>query len=355
VWTEQGHQLQDLGRPREALASFERAVQLEPGNARYRFHLSTAQLALGDYAAGWAGYEARRQVPEMRMQAAVDSPFWDGRAPLEGCKLLVCAEQGLGDTIQMSRYVQMLAKRGARVVLGAQAPLARLLRSLDGVGIVVGEGEALPSVDLQCWIMSLPHLLGTTPDSVPATVPYLHPDPARVAHWRAALESPAAAQGPRPRPRRIGIALRGNPKQANDRHRSLALETFAAVVGDGRDWQLASGIQWHLLQPQVAGVDEPWIERLGIVDHRPALFDLGETAALASCMDAVVSVDSAVAHLAGALGLPLYVLLAVNADWRWTSLRPDSAWYPTARLVRQTTLGDWEGPLAQLRELLRHG
>jgi tetratricopeptide (TPR) repeat protein len=347
VWTEHGHLLQDLGRPRDALASFARAVQLEPDDLHGQFHLANAELAVGDYAAGWARFEVRRQLPELRMRAASDCPFWDGRSALEGRRLFVCAEQGLGDTIQMSRLAPLLAARGARVVLGVQPPLAPLLRSLDGVERVVADGESLPSVDLQCWIMSLPHLLETTVESVPAQVPYLRADPARVAHWRSLLAHTAGGA----RPRHIGLALRGNPRQVNDRHRSLGLETFAAAIG-AAPGPAAAGIRWHLLQPQIPAEDERWMQALGIADHRAALHDFGETAALASWMDAVVCVDTSVAHLAGALGLPVYVLLAANADWRWTNLRADSAWYPTARLLRQPALGDWAAPLERLRTML---
>lgn len=347
LWTDHGHQLQALGRHAAAQYSFEQAVRVAPDSAQGRFHLAVARLQQGDFARGWPDYEARRRIPEMAMQAPLDCPFWDGRESLQGRRLLVCAEQGLGDTLQFCRYLERLTARGAEVLLGVQAPLRRLLASLPGAVRLVVDGEALPAVDRQCWLLSVPGLLGLAAESLAGPVPYLHAAVADRRSWEERLGP--RGRGPDGRPcRRIGVVCSGNPQHVNDRARSLPLAQFARLA--------LPGVELHLLQWELRPTDEAAMGSLGIIDHRVALRaaqgDFAQTAALAACMDAVVSVDTAPAHLAGALGLPLHLLLPANPDWRWQLDRRDSPWYPSAHLYRQRPGGPWDEPLAEIRDAL---
>jgi Flp pilus assembly protein TadD len=350
TWTDHGHALQSTGNFEQALRSFEQAAQLDPNQPQYAVHLAVTRLTLGDFERGWAGHEARLLVPELSMVPPTNCPYWDGVTPLEGRRLLVSGEQGLGDTIQFCRYAPLLAARGARVIFGAQFALQSVLRSLAGVDTLLTEGDVLPRIDLQCWLMSLPYLLHTTLESIPAQSPYLFAPRQAVERWHARLgiSTDKRTAGSI---RRIGIACSGNPTHNNDRHRSMSLSVLAPLVA-----RLQTGsktaVQWHLLQPQLPSADEPWLPRLSVYDHRAQLKDFGETAALIGCMDAIVSVDTSVAHLAGALGATLYVLLPINADWRWMTGRDDSPWYPGAKLLRQRRLDDWSGPLNELEQLL---
>jgi len=350
TWTDHGHAMQSMGNIEQALGSFERAVQLDPTQPQYAVHLAVARLALGDFERGWAGHEARLHVSALSMVPPTNCTYWDGVAALEGRRLLVSSEQGLGDTIQFCRYAPLLAARGARVVLGVQTALGPVLQSLPGVETLLIEGDVLPQVDLQCWLMSLPYLLHCTLERIPAQLPYLRAPSEAVARWHARLGFSADARIAGS-VRRIGIACSGNPKHSNDRHRSMSLSSLAPFIQHLHSHG-GGVVEWHLLQPQVPLADEPWLRCLGICDHRQQLKDFGETSALISLMDAVVSVDTSVAHLAGALGKPLYLLLPVNADWRWMTGRNDTPWYPGATLLRQKQLDDWTGPLNELETVL---
>lgn len=351
-WSQRGGLLAELGRIEEARASFDRAVAIDPDDRMARFNLGLLLLTLGNFEAGWEHYEARDRVSGM---VPGDAPIWQGSESLAGKTLALHCEQGLGDTLQFCRFAPLLVARGARVVLLVPAPLYRLLASLgDGIRVIT-TGDPVPPLDLQCDLMSVAHRLRTTPATIPCQVPYLHPTAARARHWQARLGLPGATDAmsaPAPararRPLRVGLVFSGNAEHGNDRHRSIPLEQLAPWFES-----LPPGaLQWHLLQRDVRAPDEAWLARLGIVDHRSALEDFCDTAALALCLDAVVSVDTSVAHLAGALGVPLFLLLPANPDWRWMLERTDSPWYPSARLLRQSTLGDWRTPLERLRTQL---
>lgn len=337
LWALRGVAYGFLARFDLALESYEHAVRLQPDRSSPRFNRGLLYLLTGDWARGWQGWEERLAALGMAPMLAPGAPLWDGRAELTGRKLLLIAEQGLGDAIQFARYVPLLAERGARVWLTVPPPLRRLFASLPGVARVVQDGETVSGFDLQCLLLSLPALLGTTLQSVPAQIPYLAAEPARSAAWQERL-------GPRTRPR-IGVACSGSARHGNDRNRSLALEKLACLA--------EVDAEFHLVQDELRAADEPWLQRLGWIDHRAQLSDMAETAALVQCLDAVVSVDTSVAHLAGALGRSLYVLLPAVPDWRWLLERADSPWYPSARLIRQRRVGDWEPAIAELSGLLR--
>ena len=339
LWTNRAKLLFELGRGAEALDNQQRALAIEPAHPRMRFERGLLRLALGELESGWADFECRLQLPDLAPPRLEAVPVWDGRAPLAGRTLLLHFEQGLGDTIQFCRYIPLLAAQGAKVLLTAQQPLCGLLQTVPGAPQVLAVGARLPPVDYQCGLLSLPHHLGTALATIPAALPYLQPDPRCLSRWRRKIVAQRAGAGATGI--RIGLVCSGNALHVNDRQRSIALRQFSALAD--------LGCQWHLLQKELRDDDVPWLHRLGIVDHRADLHDLGETAALARCMDAVVSVDTAVAHLAGALGVPLFVLLPANPDWRWMLERDDSPWYPGARLLRQRQLGEWDEPLRRLR------
>ncbi len=343
-WADHAREKAALGDMHAALRSIQRARHLEPSLPSHRFDEAMALLTLGDFESGWAAYETRVLVPEFSMKPQARVPFWDGRESMYGRTLLVSSEQGLGDAIQFCRYVPLIARSGVQVVLGVPAALRPWLASLDGATQVISPDDDLPHVDRQIWLLSLPFVFRTRADSIPADIPYLHPPPGRLENWRQKLNAGGSTI---PGVRRIGIACSGSADHPNDRHRSIPLERFADLVEPEQ-----KQIEWHLLQNSLRTSDEPWLSRLGIFDHRSALTDMAETAALVACMDAVVSVDTSLAHVAGAQGACLHLLLPFNAEWRWLRERRDNPWYPTATLWRQSRLDDWQEPLQKLRQTL---
>jgi len=324
-----GRGLLELNRLPEALAAFDRALALQPEFAEAQYNRALALLLSGDYQRGWPAYESRwKNAARLSMGEvpAAERPVWLGTEPIAGKTLLVHSEQGLGDTIQFSRFIRPVADRGARVVFVVDRPLVTLLSGLGGAARLIETGTPPPDADFRCPLLSLPGALGTTIDSIPAGRGYLTSDPVKTAAWRTRL-------GNRVRPR-IGIAWSGNPRHGNDRNRSVGLADWIA--------HLPRDFDYICLQTQVRPRDQeildanPWIARFG--DH---LRDFSDTAALCECLDLVVSVDTSVAHLSAALGRPTWILLSFNPDWRWLLDRNDSPWYPTATLYRQSRIGDW--------------
>ena len=327
--------LMDLQRPSDAVAAFDRALALRPDDPEAPAAKAMALLLAGDFERGLPLYERRAQRPP---DAVRDLAPWLGQTPIEGKTVLVWAEQGLGDTLQFCRYVPLLAERGARVVLQAQRTLLPLLGTLPGVDALIGQDEAPPAFDLHVPLMSLPLAFGTRPDTIPAPKAYLAADPAKVAEWSRRL-------GPRTAPR-IGLVWSGRAAHRNDRHRSLPLAGLLAA--------LPAGLEYVSLQQEARAADEATLASHPDVRHFGAeLRDFADTAALVSLMDTVVTVDTSLAHLAGALGLDTRLLLSrIGQDWRWLTGRSDSPWYPTMRLYRQGEDCDWAGPLATVvREL----
>jgi hypothetical protein len=332
-----GVALAALGRYDAALAAYARALELAPGFERARFNRGLVRLVLGDLEGGLADHEARWNGSDIHLgRPKFPQPVWDGAAPLAGRTILLHGEQGLGDAIQFARYVPLVAQRGARIVLHVHAPLVPLLRQLP-VAQVLSFEEALPPFDTYCALMSLPLAFGTTLASIPSTVPYLAPSRERIERWRATL-------GEASRPI-VGLAWSGSATHTNDRNRSMALAQLAplhAVAGT-----LVS------LQKEVRPDDADALRALGVRHFGEQLRDMEDTAALVALMDAVVSVDTSAAHLAGAMAKPVRILLPYVPDWRWLTERSDSPWYPTARLVRQPAPGDWEAVAARVAGELR--
>jgi tetratricopeptide (TPR) repeat protein len=338
AYNDRGIALFDLGRQALALESYERALALKPDYAPAHWNLAMCRLVLGDFARGWQEYEWRRRVgPQADRQHDFAQPLWLGEQTLEGKTILLQGEQGLGDTLQFCRYAKDVAALGAKVLLEVQAPLVPLLAKLDGVTEVLQGGSRLPSFDYHCPLMSLPLAFRTDLDNIPSRIPYIRSDAARVADWQQRL-------GIRTRPR-VGLAWSGSTAHRNDRNRSIALAEMLSVVGD---WG-----EWVSLQKDVNGSDAALLASRPDIRHVAAdLQDFADSAALVELIDIVVTVDTSVAHLAGAMGKPVWILLPANPDWRWLLDREDSPWYPTARLFRQPALGDWASPLRRVREEL---
>ncbi len=328
--TNLGVTLVQLARYAEARASFDRAIALKSDHAPALFNRGLLRLLLGDFEGGWADYEWRFRLGPTGPGPATAAPRWSGKEPLAGRRILLLGEQGFGDTLQFSRYIAVLAALGAEIILDVQPTLAGLLRGLPGV---VGVRDGAPvQVDCQCPLMSLPLALGTSSSTIPASVPYLRAEPARVARWRERLGGA-----------RIGLAWSGRPTHWNDRNRSVPLSQWLT--------QLPSGFSYVSLQKDLREADRKTLRGAGrILDVSRELHDFSDTAALCECLDLIITVDSSVAHLAGALGRPTWILLPFNPDWRWLLERSDSPWYPTVRLYRQRTMGEWAEPLRRIAE-----
>lgn len=343
-----GVTLAELLRAREAAASYERALQIYPHYVQAHYNLAFTWLQLGQFARGWQEYEWRWQESlQVRKKPNFTQPLWLGKPSLKGKTILLHAEGGLGDTLQFCRYASLVAARGARVLLQVQAPLVKLLATLDGAHRVIAQGARLPAFDTHCALMSLPLAFGTRLNTIPAALPYLYSDPARVAVWRKRLDAAVnKSQAPRSRRRRIGLVWSGNPAHRNDGNRSLALAEVLPLL-DQR-------AEWVSLQRDVRESDAPLLAQHPSLHHFGArLKDFADTAALIELMDLVISVDTSVAHLAGAMGKPLWLLLPFNPDWRWLLRRRDSPWYPSARLFRQSAIGDWASVIAKVGQALR--
>jgi len=329
--------LKHLHRFDEALRSGESAIALAPDFAFGHFNYSLLLLLLGDLRAGFEKYHTRWETDTFQViRRNFPQPLWLGRESLQGLAVLVHTEQGLGDTIQFARYAQVLADRGARVVLEAEPALFTLFQTLPGVHTLLRQGDTLPAFDLYCPLMSVPIGCGTTLATVPAGVPYLHANPVKVAAWQKRL-------GASKRPR-VGLVWSGSMA---DPLRSLELSALLDALPEGMDY--------ISLQKEIRPGDMAAVQASGMAHYGDDLLSMDDTAALCACMDLVIAVDTSVAHLAGALGLPVWVLLPHMPDWRWLLDRSDSPWYPSARLYRQTRVRDWSAPLAQLRvDLLCH-
>ena len=313
---------------------YERALALAPDSPDIRFNFSLSLLADGDYERGWPMYESRWQARHLRqVEPDFGVPKWLGQADLAGRTLFLWDEQGLGDTLWMCRYVPLLAARGAKVVLKVQQPLVDLLREgLQGAAVVLGPEDAVPPFDLHCPLMSLPFAFGTTLDTVPQDVPYVRPAPQRVQRWREALRSA--------RPN-IGLTWTGNPRFATDYRRSLSLAQLLPFLPEGADyWCLPK----ELPERELALLQQT--DRIRRFDDRP----FTDTAAQMLVMDLVVTTDTSIANLAGALGCPAVVLLGFSSDLRWLTTPTRTPWYPTLELLRQARPGDWDAALAQVHD-----
>jgi len=331
--------LRDLGQWHEATRHFEHGLAIKPGVAKLRFDLSLLRLAAGDFTRGWQDYELRWEANGTPMPGEEGIPPWQGE-PLANKRLLLLAEQGFGDTLQFIRYVPMLARQGCEVMLACPPGLERLMRTVEGLSAASAHPSSLPRADFQVPLMSLPYRCGTQPDTIPANLPYLHTAPADRARWAGRL-------GDRPG-KRIGLVWAGAPRpelpwaHETDRRRSLPLAVLAPLG------QVA-GIRLISLQkgPPAAQLASAPVG-LAVEDYMDAVEDFADTAALVANLDLVIAADTAVAHLAGALGVPVWLLSRFDGCWRWMLDRDDSPWYPGLRLYRQPRPGDWTSVVAEV-------
>jgi tetratricopeptide (TPR) repeat protein len=323
-----GNALLALGRHAHARCMYERGLALDPASPGAVYNLALAHLRNGEFTHGWREYESRWNFDELHLRRRnFRIPLWRGE-PLNGKTILLHAEQGLGDTIQFARFVPLVAARGGRVVLEVQPPLLRLLQSLPGAESVVPRGSELPTFDCHCPLMSLPLALGTMLETIPSPEGYLSAEPAP--------QYPAASN------LRIGIAWAGNPHHRGDATRSMPLEALAPLAS-------VPGVSLISLQ-KGAGIEQlaPLRDCLPVHDDASAHADMLETAALVQTLDLVLSVDTSIAHLAGAMAKPVWIMLPWVADWRWMEERADSPWYRSARLFRQSVPGNWASVADQI-------
>jgi tetratricopeptide (TPR) repeat protein len=320
-----GNALFALNRHDEALESFRRANALAPDLAEVLWNESQVLLALEDYAEGWRKYEYRRSIPGLGTTPPDrSSTEWQGETDISGKTIFLRAEQGLGDTLLFARFAPAVAALGAEVVLEVQAPLTPLLRANPELGLVVAQGEKLPVFDLQAPMPSLPLALGST---APIPAPYLRPAADRIGKWRALL-----GKGVHPR---IGLAWAGNPINRYDSLRSIPLSALRPLFA-------TKGVEMIALQTELRPGDAEILKAHGIRWLGDELHDFADTAAVISELDLLITVDTSIAHLAGALGKPVWVLLRFSPHFCWLVGREDSPWYPSARLIRQPAPGDWQ-------------
>ena len=339
-----GVALAALGRPLEAAESYREAIRLRFDFPDAHNNLAYALLAAGRFREGWEEHEWRWRAKHMSAGArGFAQPLWNGE-PLAGRTLLLHAEQGLGDTLQFSRYAPVIPT-GGRVVLEVQRPLTRLLSRLPGVDEIVVQGEAAPPFDIQCPLLSLPRAFGTTLEAIPSDVPYLSADATRVAAWAERLAGLAGLK--------VGLVWAGEPRRgwpelaAIDTRRSIALSTLAPLG----EVQSVCFISLQKGVPAAQASNPP--PGLTLHDFTNELADFDDTAALVANLDLVISVDTSTAHLAGGLGKPVWLLNRHDTCWRWLLNRDDSPWYPTLRQFRQATPGDWEGVVQRVRDALK--
>ena len=323
--TNLGTAVEELGLRDRARSLYQRAIALKPDSISAPWNLALLDLLEGNLPDGFIGYETRwRQNHLRRWRRSFPQPVWDGRE-LSGRTILIHAEQGFGDAIQFARYVPLIAGRGARVIVEVPKPLVRVFGSLRGAAAIVEAGTPLPEFDLHCPLMSLPRVFGTTLQTIPADVPY--------------LSVVAAGERTDPAPERVrptvGLVWTGNPHHQRDRQRSIPPGELLPLAGVDADW---FGLQ--------IGPAPPVPEKLRLIHVGDRVADFADTAGVIAGLDLVLTVDTAIAHLAGAMGKPVWVMLAHWPDWRWMLDRSDSPWYPTMRLFRQTTAGDW-GPVVR--------
>jgi Flp pilus assembly protein TadD len=331
--------LHELKRFDEALDSFARTIALDPGYADAHFNEGMTRLLIGDFSAGWGKYEWRWKAKLQAHARGFSQPLWRGGEPIAGKTILVHAEQGYGDTLQFVRYVPLLARMGAKIVLEIQPPLKSLLAPVEGA-VVVARGEPLPTFDLHCPILSLPRAFKMDLATIPASVPYLEAPSERIEKWARRL--------PSRRKLNVAIAWAGSATHEQDHVRSIAIEKLEPLLA-------MPDIEWIGIQRDLRPGDEEFLAAHPEIVHIGAeLSDFADTAAVLSLTDLTISVDTSTVHLAGALGRPVWVLLQHMPDFRWLLDRDDSPWYPSARLFRQPDSGDWNSVIERVsRELAR--
>jgi hypothetical protein len=331
----------DVDDRERAVACLLRALGLKHDHADGHLAMAQNLLALGDFEPGWMEYEWRNLTEAGKAtMPGMTSAAWNGMRIPAG-RLLLVGDQGYGDTIQFARYIPMAAERCQEVVLGCSAEMGPLLANIPGVTQYCHRWNDVPGHAVHCRLSSLPYLFHTMPETIPAEVPYLKADPARIAHWRDRLNAALP-----PHRKRIGLAWTGRPTHPNDRRRSMGLQSLVPLAGFG-------GAVFVSLQKPMPAADQAWLSQFPFMtDLSDDLTDFGETAALMENLDLIITVDTSMGHLAGALARPVWILIPKAADWRWLLDRSDSPWYPTARLFRQGKPGAWDPVISEIRSAL---
>lgn len=333
-WSRRGYVLGVMNRDAEALAAYDRALNITPDDADAMYARADILLAQGDFARGFAAYEARWRVRGAPPMPRGDAPIWLGVEPIEGKSVLLQWEQGFGDLFQFCRLAGVLAARAGRVYLQERPQTLELLRGLCGVEVVDARASP-PRVDFRTPLMSLPLALNLRADTIPADLPYLSAPPARVTQWAAQLGGSTK--------RRVGVCWAGGGRGARHFWRKLDRAALVRLLEADADFV---SLQYD------AGAEVDVLSARGVRDFGAATADFAELAALISNLDLVITVDTGVAHLAGALGKPVWIMLPHHCDWRWMRDREDTPWYPQARLFRQKRFGDWEGVIAAVHAAL---
>jgi tetratricopeptide (TPR) repeat protein len=331
--TNLGSVLRDEGELEEAIACLNRAAAIQPDFAPVRWNLAMALLSKGDFARGWPEFEWRLRIPQFGARAVLSVPKWDGRE-LNGARIFLFGEQGYGDVIQFVRYLPQVIARGGKVILSCQTELRRLVEGLPGVEKWLPPSVAPRGFDVHCPLMSLAGVFQTNLQTIPAEIPYLKAGAELSRRWKSRVPADGRLK--------VGLAWAGRPTHQHDRIRSMPLAAFLPVAKLPNVWLCS------LQKGAAAKQAHPPPEGMEIVDWTDELGDFADTAALIENLDLVIAVDTAVVHLAGALGKPVWVLLQRVPDWRWMMDRSDTPWYPTMRLFRQADFGDWVTPMKQI-------
>ncbi len=342
-----GSALAELARFDDARVSYERSLALNPEHIDAKASHGLLCLLLGDFEHGWDGYCHLTQTTGMVPLPEFGRPLWQNDVDLAGKSLLLYADQGMGDAMQFVRYVERIAPLGATIHLAVQPALIGLMQTLPWPLAVVSKDAPLPATDFYCPLGHLPRAFATRLDSIPAPVPYLHAPPARAAYWRRQIDIESGSHAGL----RIGLVWSGNPRFSGDRDRSIPFALIERLLA-------SQHCRFHALQKDLRPYDaESLAAAQNIVDLGPRLADFTETAAIIANLDLVISVDTSVAHLAGAMGTPVWIMLPHSPDFRWLLERSDSPWYPSARLFRQDAPGDWAGVIERIAAALEaeHG
>jgi tetratricopeptide (TPR) repeat protein len=331
-----GTSLKALGRLDEAIACLRRATEITPDFADAHWNLALTLLLSGDYLNGWKEYEWRLKIPDIPVRK-FHQPIWDGSVQPDST-LLIHAEQGMGDVIQFVRYADLARKIVGHVILDCHTPLMRLFSGMNGVDQVMSTGQPLPMFDIHIPLLSLPGVLGAAPENIPNDMPYLKADAVLIDNWRSKIKTEKYI---------VGLVWAGNPRHEDDHNRSIKLSAFACLLK-------LSEVTFCSLQKESSEVRSiDGLEGVDLINAGPELTDFADTAALIANLDLIISVDTAVAHLAGAMGKPVWLLLPFAPDWRWMLGRDDTPWYPTMRIFRQSKSGDWDGVLKEVGQELK--
>ena len=320
------------------LKSYDDALRIKPDFAEATWNKSVLLILTGNYADGWMLYEARLEKEDTKKNyPRYPQLAWRGQEDIQGKKILIHSEQGLGDSIQFIRYLEQIHQLGAEIILEVPKTLAVLVSTIKTPITVIEKGSKLPEFDAYCPLLSLPYVFKTTVDTIPSVVPYLSADKQKVSEWDSRLGVKTH--------KRIGLVWSGSAGHKNDHNRSIPLEVF--------DDLLKLPVEWHSLQKEYRTEDKNFLDsHPEVKQHQDKLGDFTDTAALIECMDLVISVDTSVAHLAGALGKTTWILLPFFPDYRWMLEREDCPWYPTAKLLRQDDEREWKKVILELSKKL---